>query len=58
MMAEHLIYSTAIAIIVGMVYYKLRGRDCSCIIRTVYDGNERIRTYIDIFAQKLMEVRL
>ena len=32
MLFEHWIYSTAIAILVGMVYYKLTGRDYSWII--------------------------
>lgn len=32
MLFEHWIYSTAIAIIVGMVYYKLTGRDYAWII--------------------------
>ncbi len=32
MLLEHLIYSTAIAIIAGMIYYKYRGRDPSWII--------------------------
>ena len=32
MLFEHWIYSTAIAILVGMVYYKFTGRDYSWII--------------------------
>ena len=32
MLAEHIIYSTALAILVGMVFYKYTGRDSSWII--------------------------
>ena len=32
MLFEHLIYSTAIAIIAGMIHFKLTGRDYSWII--------------------------
>ena len=32
MLFEHLIYSTAIAIVVGMIYYRSVGRDYSWII--------------------------
>jgi len=32
MLAEHIIYSTALAIIVGMIFYKYTGRDSSWII--------------------------
>jgi len=32
MLAEHIIYSTAIAILVGMLFYRFTGRDSSWII--------------------------
>jgi len=32
MLAEHLVYSTAIAIVAGMIFFRYTGRDCSWII--------------------------
>jgi len=32
MLAEHLVYSSAIAIIAGMIFFRFTGRDCSWII--------------------------